>query len=215
MSESRALSRVSRIVGSVLLLVGLAVFAIRLRQPGPYPFPEGGPLVGGFLALLVGGWLARDWGVARPLTWLALLASPIVLFFALYVTLAELEEVVVLKVTNEAGQAADLRLWVVDRDGVPWVTMPRWKADAHGLRESRVELLRDGETRCVNASRHEDRPTVIEIHQLRQEKYGMQRFATAIGLFGPVPNEATVALRLDPCPPESRGESRTLARSRH
>jgi hypothetical protein len=207
MSESRVLSTVGRIVGCVLLAVGVAAFAIRLQHAGPYAFPDGGNLLAAVLALLLGGWLVRDWGVARglatPLTWLALVASPIVLFSALYATLAELEEVVVLKVTDQAGQAADLRLWIVDREDVPWVTMQSWKADAHGLREARVELLRQGELRCVIATRHEDRPTVHEIHRLRQQKYGVQRLATRLGIFARSPNETTVALRLDPCPPES------------
>jgi hypothetical protein len=123
------------------------------------------------------------------------------LFFALYATLAELEEVVVLKATDRAGQPADLRLWIVDRPTAAWVTMPRSKADAHGLSEVRVELLRQGEVRCMIATRHEDRATVNEIHSMRHQKYGVQRLAAKIGIFGREADESTVALRLVPCPP--------------
>jgi hypothetical protein len=203
MSESRTLFTVSRIVGGLLLLLCVAVFAMRLRHPGPYAFPEGGPLLGVILLLVVGGWLVFASRVVAPVTWLVLIASPFVLFYGLYITLAELEEVIVLRVTGDAGQTTDLRLWIADRDGVPWVTMPQWKADAHELNGKRVELLRGGEVRCVVAVRHDDRPNVNAIHQLRQEKYAVQRLATTIGLYGPTAGETTVALRLDPCVPDS------------
>jgi hypothetical protein len=203
-SDSRFLPKLLRVVGWLMLVVGLSVFAIRLQHAGPYAFPRGGNLLAGVLALLLGGWLARAWlgshRLAAPLGWIALAASPIVLFFAFYATLAELEEVVVLKATDRTGQPANLRLWIVDRADAAWVTMPRSKADAHGLSEARVDLLRQGEVSCVIATRHEDRATVNEIHRLRHQKYGVQRFATAIGMFGRSAGEETVALRLDPCP---------------
>jgi hypothetical protein len=204
MSDSRSPSKLRRVVGWLMLVVGLSVFVIRFQHAGPYAFPRGGNLLAGVLALLLGAWLARAWlgshRLAAPLGWIALAASPIVLFFALYATLAELEEVVVLKATDRTGQAANLRLWIVDRADAAWVTMPRSKADAHGLSEARVELLRQGEVSCVIATRHEDRATVNEIHRLRHQKYAVQRFATAIGMFARSAGENTVALRLDPCP---------------
>ena len=40
-----------------------------------------------------------------------------------------------------AGRPADLRLWIVDHANAAWVTMPRSKADAHGLSEVEVDLL--------------------------------------------------------------------------
>jgi len=203
MSQSRTLSTVSRIVGCLLLLLGIAALAIRVQHAGPYAFPEGGPLLGVVLLLVIGASLVLAPGVPTPLTWLALAASPFVLFYGLYITFAELEEVIVLRVADDAGETTDLRLWIVDREGAPWVTMSQRKADAHELRDKRAQLLRQGEIRCVIAVRHDDRATVNTIHQLRQEKYAVQRLATAIGLYGPVPSETTVALRLDPCPPGS------------
>jgi len=188
-----------------MLLVGAAVFLIRLQHAGTYALPRGGNLLGGVLALLLGGWLARPWlaahRLAAPLRWAALAASPIVLFFALYATLAELEEVVVLKAIDRAGRPSDLRLWIVDHAGAAWVTMPRSKADEHGLTEARVELLRQGELGCVVATRSDGRATVNEIHRLRHEKYAVQRLATSIGIFGRSAGEDVVAVRLDPCPP--------------
>lgn len=199
-------SNLRRGVGGLMLLVGVSVFAIRLQHAGPYAFPGGGNLRAGVLALLLGAWLVRPWPFAgrlvTPLTWVALATTPVVMFFALYATLAELEEVVVLKTSDRTGRPADLRLWIVDRDGAAWVTMPRSKADRHGLEIARVELLRQGEIRCAIATLHEDRPTVNEIHRLRHEKYAVQRLATSLGLFGRSAGEDVVALRLDPCPPD-------------
>lgn len=192
------------VAGWLMLLVGLSVFAIRLQHAGPYAFPRGGNLLGAVLALLLGGWLVRPWlgahRMATPIRWAALAASPIVLFFALYATLAELEEVVVLKAHDRAGQPADLRLWVVDRGESAWVTMPQSKAEAHGLADARVELLRQGEVHCVIATRYDDRETVSEIHRLRHQKYAVQRLATTLGIFGSSPAASTVALSLDACP---------------
>ncbi len=194
---------VRNIVGGVLLLVGIAVFAIRLQHEGPYALPQRGNLLAGVLALLLGTGLVRPWlGEARLATWLArfaLAAAPVVFFFALYSTLAELEEVVILRAPDSSGEVQDLRLWVVDRDGAAWVTMPRSKADAHGLTDARVELVRGGEEVCVVAKRFEDRGEVDRTHHARAEKYAVQRLATMIGMFGRDAAENVVTLRLAPC----------------
>ncbi len=204
MSDSGPPLGVRRALGALLLVVGVAVFAIRLQHAGPYDPPEGGNLLGGVLSLALGAWLVRDWlpGRAGAIAWAALAASPIVLFFALYATLAELEEVVVLRADDRSGRAVDLRLWIVEHDGATWVTMPRGKADAHGLGDARVQLLRDGEWSCVVAERHEDRETVNAVHHARHGKYRVQRLAAAVGLFGRDADPRTVALRIEPCPPE-------------
>lgn len=200
---TRSAPKLQRAVGWLMLLVGVSVFVIRLQHAGPYAFPRGGNLLAGVLALVLGAWLARPWlgthRLAAPLGWVALAACPIVLFFALYATLAELEEVVVLKTATRSGQPADLRLWIVDRGDAAWVTMPRSKADAHGLSETRAELLRQGVVSCVIVTRDEDRATVNEIHQLRHQKYAVQRITTTLGIFGRSAGEDVVALRLEPC----------------
>ena len=192
-----------KVIGWLMLLAALAVFAMRLRHAGPYYFPEGGNLLAALLALLIGAWLTRNWIASSRLVtglhWLALCASPAVFFFALYAILAELEEVVVMHAQDRAGQPAQLRLWVVDHDGASWVTMPRSKADEHGLDSVRIELLRRGSIQCMTAIRFEDHEAVNKVHQLRHEKYRVQRLATSIGLFGREVGANTVTLRLEPC----------------
>lgn len=191
------------IAGWVMLLVGVSVFAIRLQHEGPYALPRQGNLLAGVLALALGIALVRPWfGAGGLATWITrglLVACPIVLFYALYATFAELEEVVVLHAFDANGRPADLRLWIVDHEGAAWVTMPGAKADAHGLRDARLELLRGGETTCVITRRYDEYETVDRIHRLRHEKYAVQRLATAIGLFGRSVGEDTVTLRLEPC----------------
>lgn len=199
MRESSPSSKLRTVVGCGLLAVGVAVFAIRLQHEGAYAVPRGGNLFGGLGALLVGA--ALLWPSApRALGWLALAASPVVLFFALYATLAELEEVVSLYATDSDGQPAELRLWIVDREDGEWVGMPRSKALEHSLDGAHLELLRDGETRCVLPVLHEDRATVGAIHALKVEKYAVARGAAAIGLYPREARASAVSLRLDPCP---------------
>jgi hypothetical protein len=136
----------------------------------------------------------------RWLGWVALAASPVVLFFGLYATMAELEEVVSLYATDGAGNPAELRLWIVDRDDGEWVGMPRWKAREHSLDGARVQLLRNGKIRCTVPALHEDRATVRAIHALKVEKYAVARGAAAIGLYPREARDTAVSLRLDPCP---------------
>ncbi len=201
MSESSSSSKLQTVVGWGLLALGIAVFAVRLLHEGAYAVPSGGNLFGGLASLLLGGVLV--WPAApRPLGWLALAASPVVLFFGLYATMAELEEVVSLYATNSAGRPAELRLWIVDREDGEWVGMPRSKAVDHSLDGARLELLRRGETRCVVPVLHEDRATVTAIHALKVKKYAVARGAASIGLYPREASEAAVSLRLDPCPDE-------------
>jgi hypothetical protein len=187
------------VVGCGLLALGAAVFGVRLLHEGPYAVPRGGSLFGGLGALLLGGLLVWP-ATPRRLAWLALAATPVVLFSGLYSTLAELEEVVSLYATDSAGRPAELRLWIVDRDDGEWVGMPRWKAIEHSLNGARVQLLRNGKIRCVVPVLYEDRATVKAIHALKVEKYAVARGAAAIGLYPREAGETAVSLRLDPCP---------------
>jgi len=187
------------VVGWALLAVGCAVFAVRLVHDGAYAVPRGGNLFGGAGALLLGGvlvWSAKP----RWLGWLALAASPVVLFLGLYATMAELEEVVSLYAIDSAGRPSELRLWIVDREDGEWVGMPRAKAVEHSLDGAQLELLRSGTTRCVVPVLHEDRPTVTAIHALKVEKYAVARGAAAIGLYPREAPDVSVSLRLDSCP---------------
>ena len=201
MREPGSSSKLRTVLGWTMLAVGLAVFAVRLQHDGAYAVPRGGNLFGGLGALLLGGLLL--WRAApRWLGWLALAASPVVLFFGLYATMAELEEVVSLHATDRAGRPTELRLWIVDREDGAWVGMPRAKAVEHALDGARLLLLRNGETGCVVPILHEDRATVKAIHAQKVEKYAVARGAAAIGLYPREARGSAVSLRLDPCPGE-------------
>jgi hypothetical protein len=199
MSESNSSSKLRTGVGWVLVAVGIAVFSVRLLHEGAYAVPRGGNLFGGVGALLLGGALLWP-AVPRALGWLGLAISPVVLFFGLYATMSELEEVVSLYATDSNGQPAELRLWIVDREDGAWVGMQRSKAVEHSLDGARLELLRNGETACVVPALHEDRPTVKAVHALKVEKYAVARGAAALGLYPREARETTVSLRLDSCP---------------
>ncbi len=199
MKESNASSILRTVVGWGLLAVGVAVFAVRLTHAGAYAVPRGGNLFGGLGALMLGGAMV---GAAMPrrIGWLALAASPVVLFFGLYATMSELEEVVSLYATDSAGQPSELRLWIVDREDGEWVGMSRAKAIEHSLDGARLEMLRDGETRCVMPVLYEDRPTVRTVHAMKVEKYAVASASAAIGLYPREARDVAVSLRLDPCP---------------
>lgn len=201
MTEASSNSRVQNLLGGGLLALGFAVFAVRLLHTGAYAMPSGGPLFGGLGALVLGGVLLWP-GKPRGLGWLALAASPVVLGFGIYATMAELEEVVSLYATDGAGRPAELRLWIVDREDGAWVGMSRSKAVEHSLNGARLRLLRNGETRCVVPVLHEDRETVKAIHALKVQKYAVARAAAAMGLYPSEARETSVSLRLDPCPGE-------------
>ena len=82
---------------------------------------------------------------------------------------------------------------------MPWVSMPREKAVAHGLDGGRFDLLRAGEMRCVAPRLFDDPVSTQRTFDLRQEKYAVQRFAGLIGMYGGSPNPGSITLRLDPC----------------
>ncbi len=199
MQRSGMAAKVSMAIGAVLLVLGVAVFAVRLVHEGPYAMPRGTNLFSGVGALLLGGLLI--WPAApRALRWLALAGSPVVLVLGLYATMAELEEVISLYATDSAGRPAELRLWIVEREDGEWVGMPRTKAIEHGLDGAEVAILRKGEIRCVVPVLHEDRPTVRDIHARKVEKYAVAQAAAAIGLYPREARDTAVSLRLDPCP---------------
>jgi hypothetical protein len=193
MAEAKRRSIVASILGLVALCSGLAAFAVPLRHAGPYGIPGRG-LIGGVACLAIAALLLAR-GTPRWARAIGLVASPYFLFLALYGALAELEEVVVL----HAGRA-ELRLWIVDHEGVAWVSMPRAKAEENALDGARLELLRAGETRCVVPRVVDDPVANRRTFDLRQEKYAIQRLGGLIGMFGDGPGPDTITLRLDPCP---------------
>lgn len=185
-------SVVATITGVLALGAGLAAFLVPLQHAGPYGIPGRG-LVGGLACLAVAAVLLLR-GTPAIARGVALAASPFVLFLALYGALAELEEVVVLYTP-----AAELRLWIVDHDGVEWVSMPRSKAQEHALDGAQLELLRAGATRCVVPRIVDDPAANRRTFDLRQEKYAVQRLGGMLGMFGDGPGPETITLRLDAC----------------
>lgn len=192
MQDRPSRSLVATILGVLTLCAGLAAFLVPLRHAGPYGIPGRG-LVGGLLCFVIAGVMFSR-GMPTIVRVVAGVASPIVLFFALYGAFAEAEEVVVLYTPD-----AELRLWVVDHEGGEWVSMPRSKADRHGLDGARLELLRAGATRCVVPRIVDDPVANRRTFDLRQEKYAVQRLGGVLGMFGDGPGAETITLRLDPC----------------
>jgi hypothetical protein len=185
-------SIVLMLVGVLALCAGIAAFVVPLRHAGPYGIPGRG-LVGGLACLAIAAVLLLR-GVPMSARGVALVASPYLLFLALYGAFAELEEVVVLYAPE-----AELRLWIVDHEGTAWVSMSRAKAAAHGLDGARLELLRAGATHCV-VPRIVDNPVANQrTFDLRQEKYAVQRLGGVLGMYGDGPGPDTITLRLDPC----------------
>ena len=192
MTDVKPRSITTSIVGVLTLGAGLAAFLIPLQHAGPYGIPGRG-LVGGLLCFAIAGVLLVR-GAPAIARRVALVASPIVLFFALYGALAELEEVVVLY-----AQGTELRLWIVDHGEAEWVSMRRSKAEQNAIDGARLELLRAGTTRCVVPRIVEDPIANRRTFDLRQEKYAVQRLGGALGMFGDGPGAETITLRLDPC----------------
>ena len=192
MSEMKPRSIAASILGMLTLVAGLAAFLVPLQHAGPYGIPGRG-LVGGLLCFAISGVLLVR-GTPKLARRVALVASPVVLFFALYGALAELEEVVVLYTED-----AELRLWIVDHAGVGWVSMQRSKADQHGIDGAKLEFLRSGVTRCVVPRIVDDPIANRRTFDLRQEKYAVQRLGGVLGMFGEGPGPETITLRLDPC----------------
>jgi hypothetical protein len=192
MNSTKPRGTAATFVGVLTLLAGAAAFLVPLQHAGPYGIPGRG-LVGGLVCFAVSAvLLVRGTPVIARVV--AYAASPLVLFFALYGALAELEEVVVLYTEH-----ADLRLWIVDHEGVEWVSMPRSKADENAIDGKKLELLRAGETRCVIPRIVEDTAANQRTFDLRQEKYAVQRLGGVLGMFGDGPGPHTITLRLDPC----------------
>jgi hypothetical protein len=192
MHQKKPRSIAGTIVGVVALCAGLAAFLVPLRHAGPYGIPGRG-LAGGLACLAIAAVLLAR-GLPALARGVALAASPFVLFLALYGAFAEWEEVVVL-----SAPQAELRLWIVDHDGVEWVSMARGKAAAHALDGAELKLLRAGDTRCVVPRIVDDPVANRRTFDLRQQKYAVQRLGGWLGMFGDGPGPETITLRLDPC----------------
>jgi len=198
MTEPKPNSKIQMFAGMIFIVIGLAVFAVRLQHAGTYAMPHGGPLLGGIGAVLLGGILLWP-NKPRLVGWVMLALSPAVLFPGIYGIVGELEEVVSLYALDSDGGRTDLRLWIVDRDDGEWVGMSQDKANAYSLNGARLEMLRAGDIRCVIPVLSEDVSTTRAIHAKKVDKYATARAAAAIGLYPREASDNTAVLRLDPC----------------
>ncbi len=198
MTEPNKNSKILVVGGTLSLIVGVAVFAVRLHHEGTYAMPHGGPMYGALGALLVGGIILWP-GKPRMVGWIALVLSPVALFPAIYGIVGEMEEVVSLYAVDADGKTTDLRLWIVDRDDGEWIGMSRDKAMTYSLNGARIEMLRAGVIRCVIPVLSEDGATTKAIHAMKVDKYAAARGAAAIGLYPREATASTAVLRLDPC----------------
>ena len=199
MSAPSTLSVLRSILCGVLVVLGLSVFAVRLLHEGPYPMPRGGNLFGGLSCLLLGA--ALLWrGMPRAVHGLALAATPVALFPAVFAIAAETEEVVSLYASDRAGTPVELRLWIVDREDGTWLGMAGAKATEHALDGVPHAMLRGGERRCVVPAVVEERATTLAVHALKLEKYAVARTSSRLGLYPSEAPETSVAVRVDPCP---------------
>lgn len=200
MTEKTKSALVQSIAGIVFIMIGLAVFAIRLKHEGPYVVPGGWAFYGAIGLLILGSFM--QWQ-RKPsaLGWIALLAGLVAILPAVYSIVGESGEVISLYATDSSGQPANLRLWVVDREDGAWVGMSRDKAIEHDLDGAKLDMLRGGEVTCVMPVLHEDLATAQEIHAAKVEKYTAAQLAGAIGLYPQEATSSTAALRLGSCSP--------------
>lgn len=199
MTEKTFSARIQSLGGIVFILVGVAVFAIRLKHAGPYVLPGGWALVGAITLIALGSLM--QWSRLPNLAgWAGVIIGIVASLPALYSLVGESEEVISLYATDSTGEPANLRLWIVDRADGAWVGMSRQKAIDHALDGARLEMLRDGEVSCVIPVLHTDLDTAQAIHSLKVSKYRAAQLAGAAGMYPTEASTATAALRLDPCP---------------
>ena len=195
---------IGRLFGILLILLGIAVFVIRLQHAGPYAMPEGGNLIGAVLAFVIGLWFLRPFlrsgSLPHIIGWPAVLATPVVMFFTLFSILGEVEEVISVTLESPNGTVGTYRLWVVDLDGTAWTTMRDEKAETAGFDNTTGQMLRNGESSCVTITRHDDMETLSTIHDMKYEKYAAMRFAVMTGVFQRQAQEASTAVEFAPCP---------------
>ena len=129
-----------------------------------------------------------------PLRIVGTLLALALLFLASQYAASESGEVVVLRTLDEVRRSHETRLWVVDRDGRPWIRAGNagsgWFVRLQANPE--VEVVREGETlrvRAVPLPEARDR-----INDLMNEKYG---FADSYICFF-LPREKKIPVRLDP-----------------
>ncbi len=121
-------------------------------------------------------------------------------------------EVVVVRFVDSRDETKEMRLWVVDLDGLPTsaISSGKWQLPFI-LRSPRVEFLRAGNVECRVPTEvpelREARDIAVEARHLFETKYGPRLYTTRIlGFFvGTSPEARTLLVRFEPCPAETRG----------
>jgi len=87
----------------------------------------------------------------------------------------EQTEVVVLRTFDREGAAHETKMWVVDREGVPWVRVanPQRGWFLRLEEDPKAELVRGGTTLAVAARPDDSAQARAEIDRLFREKYGL------------------------------------------
>jgi hypothetical protein len=187
------------IAGILFILIGIAVFGVRLGHAGPYALPGGAGFVAALAVIVLGAYML--WSGKPKFT--GLIAIVIAIFAALpaiYSIGGESEEVISLYAVDAENNPVDLRLWIVDREDGAWVGMGHKKAITYNLDGARLKMLRGGEMICVIPRQTKDQETVREIHKMKVNKYKIAQISASIGLYPSEASENTAALRLDFCP---------------
>jgi hypothetical protein len=138
---------------------------------------------------------------------LAIVLGVIALIVAAFYVLIELDEVVVLRTTDDQGEVFQTRLWVADHAGHPWLVarFPDRRWLAHLRANPRAELVRGGLTQCHLAAVVEDDAKREELTPVFVHKYRRVITVTLIPsrvrkLVTSDPKSAEpVLIRLDPC----------------
>jgi hypothetical protein len=186
------------IAGVIFIVIGLAVFAIRLGHPGPYALPGGAGFFGALAVIALGAYMLWP-GKPRFTGLIAIAIATFASFPAIYSIVGESEEVISLYAFDPENNLVDLRLWIVDRSDGAWVGMGRNKAITYKLDGARLDMLRAGKSICVVPALVEDRATVREVHRMKVDKYKAAQISASIGMYPSEASENTAALRLDPC----------------
>jgi hypothetical protein len=186
--------------GSVILIGCAAAFLTNpLRHGADLAFPT---------AALLAGLVLIGIGRVRPqsLPVRACLAiAPTLLLLVAIVTVHEIGEIVVLRIPGDRGAVHKTRLAVLDHGGATWVAAgsggKRWVDRL--MANPQFEFVRGGAAECRVAVPVYEPKIRAEVLRGLEEKYLIAKLSASLGapLFyrDDDPEEAAIAIRLDPC----------------
>jgi hypothetical protein len=181
-------------------LLHVAAVAVACSAPVAVRFdPALARVVGLSVLFLVSASLAgigRALGSAMPPRRIALatLGALLLVGFATFLA-GERTEVAVLRTQDEAGQAFETKMWVVDYQGAPWVRVANPERHWYGrlVAHPRVELVRGGQTATYVAHPDTTMDARLALDAVFAEKYGV-----ADTWYGALLRRGAIPVRLDP-----------------